>query len=221
VKARRARVVRLDACGVPVVGTSSAVVTSGIITVGTSPQYENTDPITVVNGAGELCVDEPGCAQLSRVNIEATFCNVNPILFSIMTGAPLVVDDATPTPNTVGFRIQKGGSCDQAFGLELWSDVTGQSCTTTTKQYWYSLWPFIKNPQWGDVEYGNENISFVITGEAYAGGGWGLGPYNVINVLPGPVPGKLLTAIGASDIYHGQVTTLAPPTAACDPIAIP
>jgi len=220
VRARRMRVTRLDACGVPVVGSSSKVVTSGIITVAASPQYESTDPITVINAAGELCVDEPGCAQLSRIDLEITFCEVNPDIFNIITGAPLVLDDATPTPNTVGFRIRSGGSCDLASAIELWSDESGQACTTTTKAYWYSLFPFLKNTQWGDFEYGNENLSFVITGSVYPGNGWGVGPYNVINTSA-PAPAPLLTALNVNDLYHGQETTLAPPAAACGATAIP
>lgn len=214
VRARRMRLTRLDACGVPVIGSSSTVVTDGIISVAASPQYEGGDPIRVLNGSGALCVNVPGNSQLTQEDLTITLCQVNPDAVSIMTGAPLVLDDATPTPNTVGFRKQCG-SDEVRFALELWSDIGNQECTTTTKEYWYSLWPLLTNAIYGDYTIENGAVNMVITASAFCNSPWGVGPYDVINALPGPAPAPLLTAIGDDDLYHGQVTTLAPPASLC------
>ena len=55
----------------------------------------------------------------------------------------------------------------------------------------------------------------VLNASAFCSSGRGVGPYDVINALPGTAPAPLLTAIGADDLYHGQITTLAPPVSAC------
>lgn len=220
VRGRRFRFTRLDACGVPVVGPSSSLVTSGLVSASPSPQYENTDPIRVLNAAGELCINEPGTVNFAQEDIELVFCKVDPTAFNMMTGAPLVLDDATPTPNVVGFRKQCG-PVDERFALEIWSDVSGQPCTTGNKLYWYSLWPLLTNAQWGDATIENGAINFTITASAFCGSPWGVGPYDVINALPGPAPSPLLTAITADDLYHGQETDLAPPVADCSPGPIP
>lgn len=220
VRGRVMRVVKLDACGVPVVGASSASVTDGFISVAASPQYEGGDPIRVLNANGDLCINAKGKAQLAQEDLTITLCQVNPNVINLMTGAPLVLDNATPTPNTVGFRKQCG-SANVNFGIEVWSEIANQACTTSNVQYWYSLWPLVTNAQYGDYTIENGAVNMVITGSAFCNSAWGTGPYNVVNSLPGPAPSKLLTPIGANDLYHGQVTDLAPPVSACGVVAIP
>lgn len=221
VRAKVARVTRLDECGEPVIGPCSTVTTDGMISVASSPQYLDPEEIQQRNGNGDLCVYDRGCSNFLRNDVTITFCRVDPDLFAMVTGDPVVLDDATPTPNSVGFRQNGSAACDTRFALELWSDIPGQSCTPTGKQYWYSLWPQLVNPVWGDVSFENAAITFTITGSTAAGSTWGVGPYDVINagVAPG-APSPLLTAIGAADHYHGQVTTLAPPATACGCVAL-
>lgn len=221
VRGRVMRITKLDACGVPVTGTSSIVTSSGFIAVNLSPQYEDATPIKVEAANGVLCINDPGCPQFSNIEAEIQFCGVDPDMFTMITGDPVVLNDATPTPASVGFRIRGQDVCNTFFGLEVWSDVSGQTCTTATKQYWYHLLPFLGSPQWGDFSIQNDAVNFTITASTLAGSGWGTGPNDVINAGVSPIPSKLLTAIGSQDHYHGQVTTLAPPTPACGATALP
>lgn len=221
VRGRVMRITKLDACGVPVVGAASIVTTADFVSVAATMEYEDATPIKVEAASGVLCINDPGCPQFSDIALEITFCGVNPDAFTMITGDPLVLDDTTPTPNDVGFRIRGGDTCTTKFGLEVWSDIVNQQCTTTTKQYWYSLFPFVGAATWGDFSIENDAVSFVINATTLQGSGWGIGPNNVINVGVVPAPGKLLTAIDPLDHYHGQVTTLAPPTPACAATALP
>lgn len=220
VRASVMRITRLDACGAPVVGSSSTVVSNGFIQVASSPQYESSDPIRITNANGELCINEPGKNNLAQVDNEIQFCGVLPNAFEIITGSPLVLDDTTPTPNTVGFRMECGPS-NNKFALELWSQISGGSCSAGAASYWYSLFPLVESAQWGDFTFANDAVNFTITGSAFCGSPWGTGPYNVINTGVTPTPAHLLTAIGANDVYHGQVTTLAPPASSCGVAALP
>lgn len=219
VRGRTMRLTRLDACGVPVVGASTTVVTNGFISVAATDQYEGGDPIRVINANGDLCIDEPGKAQLAQEDLTITLCQINFDALNIMTGSPIVLDAATPTPNTVGYR-KRCGNPDVRFALEVWSDISGQACTLATKQYFYSLWPLLANSQFGDYTIENGAVNLVVTASAFCGSGWGAGPYNVVNnAVPAAVP--LLTPIGAQDLFHGQITTVAPPEASCGVLALP
>lgn len=213
VRGRIMRLTRLDACGVPVIGASTTVVSDGFISVEASDQYEGGDPIRVLNASGDLCIDAKGKPQLAQEDLVITLCQVNPDAINIMTGAPLVLDAATPTPNTVGFRKQCGNA-DVNFALEVWSDITNQACTAGAKSYWYSLWPLLTDATYGDYTIENGAVNMVINASAFCASGWSVGPYDV--VLDGAsAPSPLLTAIGATDLWHGQVTAVAPPASSC------
>lgn len=220
VRGRMMRLTRVDSCGVPILGPASTVTSSGFVSIAASPQYEDATPIKVEAASGVLCINDPGCPQFSQIDTEITFCGIDPDAFTMITGDPLVLNDATPTPASVGFRIRGQDLCDTFFALEVWSDITDQTCTTATKQYWYSLFPFLGSAQWGDYTFENGALTFTITASTRQGSGWGTGPYDVINSGVVPAPGPLLVAIDPLDHYHGQVTTLAPPVAACGAVAL-
>lgn len=218
VRGRVMRFTRLDACGAPVIGSSTTSVTDGLISVAASPQYEGGDPIRILNANGDICIDAPGKPQLAQEDVTITLCQVNSDVLNIATGSPLVLDAATPTPNTVGFR-KRCGNANAKFALEVWSEIPGAACTGGLAQYWYSLWPLITSAQFGDYTIENGALNIEFTASAFCGSPWGTGPYFVVNDAT-PAPSKLLTPIGANDLYHGQVTTLAPPTAACGVLAL-
>lgn len=216
VRAKVMRVTRLDECGEPVIGTCSVVTSDGLISVAAAPQYQDPEEILQRNGNGDLCIYDRGCSNFLRNDLTITFCRVDPDLFGMVTGDPVILDDTTPTPNSVGFRQNGDALCDTKFALEVWSDIPGQQCTPSGgKQYWYHLWPFIGNPTWGEQTIENGAITFTVNASTLDGSTWGVGPHDVINAGVGPVPSPLLTPIGATDHYHGQVTTLAPPASAC------
>lgn len=220
VRGRVMRITRLDECGVPVIGASTTVVSKGFVNVESSPQYVDGETIQLKNANDELCINEPGCPDLSGIELSINFCRVDPDAMNILTGDPLVLDDTAPTPNSVGFRIRGGDTCTTKFGLEVWSNVAGQECTTATRQYWYHLWPFVGSAQWGDWTIENDAVTFTITAMTYPGTPWDVGPYDVINAGVGPAPSPLLVAMDPLDHYHGQLTTLAPPTPVCGATAL-
>lgn len=207
------RATKVDECGKPVEGTCSTVVTDGFISVQYSPEIAEGEEIEVRKADGTLCISDQGCPELKWINIEATFCEVDPDLFTLMTGYPTVVDFAA---NSVGNRITKSVSCTGGVALEVWSDIPGQVCTTTgQKKYGYFLVPWAINMIIGDFTIENDAASFVITGRTQIGSQWGTGPYNVDATNIANTPGKLLTPIGAEDHMDMHVTTIAPPTAVC------
>lgn len=212
-KGKVMRVVTLDACGAVVSGTKKMVVSDGYVSVEQRAIYRDPDEYEVVNANGALCVNERTIGALKWIELTITLCAVDPEMVNIMTGSPLVMNDAA-TPEAVGFRTREGVSAN--FGLEVWTDLAGSSaCSGGVKQYGYFLLPWIVEGVVGDVTTENAAASFSITGaRTQAGSLWANGPFNVRNTVV-PAPAKLITPIAANDHRHIQMTTLAPPASVC------
>jgi hypothetical protein len=211
------RLTRLDDCGVPVVGTSTTVV-GNFISIAKSPQYENSDPIRVTGADGGLCINEPGVVNLAQTDLTIILCTQDPDAINIMTGSPVVLDAATPTPNRVGYR-QQCGKVTAKFAIEVWSEIGGQSCSGGAKKYYYTLYPMVTNAQFGDDTIENGANQLTITASAFCNSGWGVGPYDVVPDATN-APGPLLTAMAANQLSNFETTTVAPPTPACGAVAL-
>jgi hypothetical protein len=209
------RVIKLDSCGTVLTGVSSCkVITSGFVRVARTAEYEDADEFIVKNANGDICVNERTSPILKWINLEAEFCQVDPELFNLMTASPLVMNDAV-TPAAVGFRTREGVIPTVSFALEVWTRMSGSSaCAGGTPSYGYALWPWVVQGTIADYTFENGPISFTVNARTKAGSLWGSGPFNVRNTAI-PAPAKLISAITATDHEHFQVTTLAPPAAAC------
>jgi hypothetical protein len=216
IRGKAMRVTKLDACGTPVVGLKSVVVSAGMVSIEQKLNLENADEFIVKNANGDLCINFAGQARLKWIDTTITFCQVDPELVNLTTGSPVVFDDAA-TPQAVGWRTRENVSAE--FALETWTDLDGQPCTGGTKQYGYFLLPWITGSVEGDVTVQNGPVSFSVTGRTHNNSPWGLGPHN-IRLNAALVPSKLLVAIDPLDHRHIQVTTLAPPATACGAIAL-
>lgn len=213
------RVTKLDSCGAPVEGATSVVVSDGFVSIEQRAVYRDPDEYEVVNANGDLCLNERSQAQLKWIELTINLCSVDPSMINIMTGSPLVMDDAA-TPNTVGFRTRENVA--GYFALEAWTDLGGQPCSGGTPKYGYILLPFVVDGVVGDITIENGPVSFSVTqARTKNNSPWGTGPYEVRIEQDGtPANAALLTAIAATDHRHIQMTTLAPPTAACGASAL-
>lgn len=215
VRGRVLRATRVDNCGNPVEGTCSQVVTDGFVSISFSPEIEDGEEITVKKANGQLCVSDQGCSELKWINVEAEFCQVDPDLFSMMTGYPTVLDWQG---DAVGTRITSKIECDAGVALEVWSDVPGNPCTDEgLKQYGYFLLPWVVNGIVGDFEIANDAVTFSLTGRTKAGGNWGVGPHLVdaTDDANPPTPGPLLTPIGPDEHMDLHLTVVPPPEPEC------
>jgi hypothetical protein len=216
------RLTRLDDCCAPLAAaaTCAFLVSKGFVSVAYSPEISEAEEIELKNANGDICVSDPGCDVLKWVNLTLSLCNVDPDILSFVTGSPLVLDSAG---NSVGNRIQTGQACKVNFGLEVWTDIPGQDCAASDKQYGYFLAPCIGGGILGDWTIENDALNLELNAKARSGSGWGSGPWDVDNsaVPPLPaVPGPLLTPIGVTDVLDLHLTTIAPPdvTDGCEPM---
>lgn len=209
------RATKVDACGIPVVGPCSVVTTDGLITASYSPEIAEGDEIEVKNAAGRICISSKDCPQLKWVNFEITLCGVDPDLFSLLSGYQTVLDWEG---KSVGNRIGEDILCAGGVGLEIWSEVPGETCGASgLPSYGYFLIPWLKNMIIGDFEIQNGETTFTLTGRSEKGSGWGVGPHDVdpTSAANPPVPGPLLTPIGPKDHLDLHLTTVPPPAAVC------
>lgn len=219
----RMRLTRLDACGNPVVGACSTVVTSGFVSVGVTPVYRDPDEIEVVNANAELCITDRTCPQFKWDELEMVFCNVDPDIWNIITGDALVLNDATPTPQAVGFRQSGADLCTANFALEIWSNITGQTCTVpANRAYGYWLFPFVGQGTVGEWSFENDGLQLTLNAITFAHSPWGTGPtsYLVRRDATSGVLEPLLTPIGTNDHMHFEQVTAPPPAASCGCIAL-
>lgn len=224
-----ARFTSLNNCCTPVTKACGTVVTSGFISVKITQELDPATVIKVKNAADKICVYDPGCDSLLDLAVEIQLCQVNPELVNIISGQALVLDFAG---NAVGLRKSTDQSCDTRFALEVWTEVPGSACVGTppTKQYGYFLVPCLRSAiLTGDITIDNSNaVTLTLTAKTTIPSGWATGPqtadnaYKVINIDSSNTAGYLLSAIGATDHDHIQLTTIAPPVipAGCGCVAL-
>jgi hypothetical protein len=217
------RVTRLDNCGNPVEGACSTVVSSGFISVSMTDNIEPPDEIKQKNAAGQYCY--PPFRTTPLLNwIEASiqFCEVDPELFNLVTGAPIITDDALPI-NAIGFATDSDVYATARFALEVWTNLGGDAaCGPDGERFGYLLLPFLKEGTFGDLTIENAAVNFTVNAITSGGTPWGVGPYDVILDNAG-LPSPLLSAIPTTRHRQWMLTQLAPPDASCgcQPLVIP
>lgn len=219
VRGRVMRISRLDGCGQIVLGPKSQVVSDGFITVALTANTDAGTAISVTNAAGNICILDEPCPQFTGYTVEISFCGVDPDLFAMLTGQPVVLDGAG---DTVGFRMNSGiDACNSGFALELWSNVPVAACTPgSSATYGYVLVPFLRGGVIGDFTVGNDAVNFTLSGAASRNGsGWGVGPYNVVRNVSN-IPSPLLVPVDVKDHLIVQLATVAPPAAVCGAAAV-
>lgn len=210
------RVTRLDSCGRPIYGDGNMVVSDGFVTLSLSAEVQEGESITVTKANGQICVNEASDDQLNWYASEIEFCSVDPDLIQIMNPGWDKVLDADG--NVIGYNANGTLSGDTGFALEVWMDTYGASdaCSGESAQgsWGYILLPFMRGGAPGDIEIGNDAISFTFSGRTKVGSRWRRGPY-AVQVQANGAPGPLLQPIGDNTHYRLFVSTIRPPEPEC------
>lgn len=202
------RVVKLDACGAPVTGASSAVVvTKGYTSIAPEPQYEDGDVFRTKNAAGELCTNFVGPNVYANSNITVTMCVLDPDAGVIITGSRLILTDSvTGSGNAYGYNNPAAH-----FSLETWQPLSGAGrCDPVTglQRYVYWAWPHVFNAKVNgfSIENGPLELAFEAM-TTYPSALWGDGPGTGTSWLPG-----VIDTTDYQDDYLWNITTTPPPT---------
>lgn len=216
IRGRAMRVTKLNACGAWSAGPKSSAISEGFVSVQMSFQYEDGEKTRKKNANGDIWANDPGKAALSQIDAEINFCGVDPDLWNIISGNPLVVDrngDAT------GMRI--GEKVESYWALEVWTDLVNAGCgEDELPPYGYLLLPFLFGGRVGDLKVEEAAMDLTLSSSTKRDSQWGVGPYAVtlkdavVPADPG-LPSPLLTAIGARDHMHMDLTLVPPPVGVC------
>jgi hypothetical protein len=214
------RMTKLDACGAPVHGAKASVTSSGFVSVEVTMEIEDPTEYKLKGANDQFVYNDRGRPLLKWASLVINMANVDPELYNMATGSPLVMNDAV-IPEAVGFRLREAVYGN--FALEVWTDLSGQPCSGGSTSYGYVLFPWIVDAMIGDFTVQNEAITFPINqARTKSGSLWGVGPYNVDNKISAPAgPSPLLTPITSTDHMDMHLTTLAPPTAVCGAVTLP
>ena len=218
VRGKRLRATRVGACGLPLEGEGSTIVTAGFISVKLTKALKDAEDLELTNADGQVCIADRTPPELKWYEFEAEFCRVDPELLSFFTDDPLVLDYAQ---KPVGFRSSKRIKTDGGAAIEIWTGVGADDCDipvddsaltpgANAVSYGYFLMPWVKEATMGDFEIGASAMTFTISGITAAGPKWGKGPYTVVAGDAQNTPSRLLTPIEMEHL-HFQRTTIAPP----------
>lgn len=212
-RGKRLRATRVDSCGRPIYGDNGFGINDGFIQVAWTANTNETDEINQTNANGDRCLYAPSETQLLGYTLELQFCNVDPELFSLMTGQRVYLD---ANGNPVGFAINSKVTLNgQGFALEVWAgSKPTDTCNTpgATPEFGYFLAPFVSGGILGDYTIENGAINFTISGATTRDGNhWGVGPYLVMPNAAGTAAATLPTALDQNDHKLIVATTIAPP----------
>lgn len=199
-----ARFVRLDECGGIVVGEASMLTTKGYISVAATAQIETGEEFIQRNACGELCLNEKDDDQFKRYDLEMQFCQVDPELLELISGARILVDSEGVSR---GFAHGESAGVEN-FSLELWTKVSGGGCEGDPEWYWFAF-PWVSNGVLTDVTFENGPLTLTVTGSTRgAGAAWGRG------IGPNFILPEGETAM-STDHLLAYLTTVQPPAAVC------
>jgi hypothetical protein len=202
------RVVKLNTCGAPVTGASSAVVvTDGYISVQSEPQYEDGDTFRTKKASGQLCINRTGPNAYTNSKLTIQLCVLDPDASSIIYGSRLITTgSATGTGAAYGYNNSAAH-----FSLETWQPISGQgSCDPVTglQRYVYWAWAHAWNAKLQSFTI--ENGPLAVTYEAitdYPSPLWGDGPGTGTSWLPAAIDTSTFF-----DDFLWNITTTPPPT---------
>lgn len=213
------RVTQLNSCGAPVTGCST-VVSNGIISIAETREYEARQEFFVKNGDGTFCVQATNPPILKWINLVMTFCGVDPELVNIMTGEPLVLNDAA-SPVATGYSTVVGSAALVNFAMEGWTRITSLSSATPCSggtEFGYVIWPYVVEGTIGDITLENNAVNFIVNARTAVNSTWGVGPY-FVDYSDNPAGSTngvpLLTPITSTTHRRQFLTRLAPPAASC------
>ena len=213
IKGTHLRIIELDACGVPVTGEGGmVVVTKGFVSVEMEPDYEDGEEFFERTADGTPCVNQKDDPTLKRFALTIQMCEINVSGMSFVMSARELIS-GSPTTGT-GFAVAEGNPTNR-FSLEVWQEVAGSgACDASGAQrYIYNAFPNVGATQIGSYPIENGRSALEITSETRgAGATW--------DTLVGADWLPAGESVFTDEHWIWNVTTTAPPTAACDPTTL-
>lgn len=213
------RVTQLDDCGNVEFGDQVYGVSEGFVQAVLTPEVEEGERFLQRTANGNAIVNQRSKPILNWYTVSIQFQEVDPEIFTILTGLPPVLDDAG---RTIGFVVTESDFATANFALELWMGNAEEECLPGNPYpfFGYALLPWVvEGALMEDITVTNGLITFTVVGRTRKGTPWGEGPYDVVRTQA-DAPAPLFDPI-PSDTHHLQIwTQLAPPEAECGALSL-
>lgn len=211
------RATRLDDCGLPDYGACGTVVSEGFINIELENNETDAEEISQTLANGRRCYYVETPKLLNNVQATIELCEVDPELFEIMTGAPLVLDDAV-SPEAHGFTTDSASYGVANVALEVWMNLASGGCTSgqSPRRWGYYLMPWLYQGTVGKPTIENGAVNFTISeARTRDGNQWGVGPYNIQREAVGDALSPLFTPLTSTTHDLLYKVNVAPPTPTC------
>lgn len=218
IKGTHLRLVKIDACGVPVTGAASlTIVTKGFVQVISAPDYADGVEFFERNADGEACVIQKDRPTLKRFALTANYCEVDPVAAAYVLSGRLL-DTVSPATTGTGWAMGEGEPLNR-FSMEVWQRVAGAGACDPTglQRYIYNAWPNVGNVKVNNytIENARSTLGFIAETQG-ASVKWSRGP-GAISWLP---TSRVVNENNMIDHWLWNITTIAPPVAACGPTVL-
>lgn len=211
------RVVKLDACGNPVTGTSGMqIVSKGFVQCAAVPQYDNGVEFFQRTADGSVCVNQIDDPAFKRFELTIDFCEINETAASWMTS----MRELTVSSPTTGYGFSMGeGIQTNRFSLEIWQAIAGPNACNSSgaQQYIYNAWPNCGSSKMGNYTIANAISTFQVICETRAVANSATNGWLAKNGSSSWLPAGFGTT--SVDHWMWSITTTPPPAAACSPLA--
>lgn len=207
------RATELDSCGALVDG-ACYVVSKGFVSIEIEADETSGNEISPTLADGTRCYYYLSPKQLNGIKVNIEFCKVDPDLFNILTGSPLVLDDSV-VPQPIGFTTDSASYGVANAALEIWMNIEGACANTSGRKWGYYLLPWLYQGTVGKPTIENDAVNFTVN-EAMTrdNNQWGVGPYNIQQTSAG-VDSPLFTALSTTAHDLLMPVNLIPPTPVC------
>jgi hypothetical protein len=208
------RVVRLDSNCSIVKGANNAVVSTAIVRLQATPEYDTGDEFIQKNGCGDICLYIKNLDKLKRMNLTLDLCTRDMELIELLTGASLYTDAG----DVIGVARRGIGASDpDPVSLELWTKAipSGQSGACPLPGAGAAWWRWVYPRATftiGDVTHENGIGLLSLSGFADPNPYWTNGPFN-------DWPADEL--LDPESPEHFVLDSVGPPTAQCGYISVP
>lgn len=198
----RATLLDTDGSVAPVANNS--YVTHDLISITITPNIEEGSDRTLKSGCDCIIATAKFPNLLKRFDFEINLGSLEPALMSLMTGAPIRLDESdTPVPIGYDFPVQV--SCSDTpppqVAVEIWSDNWESDHDSPTLPYFHWVFP---GTRWniGPTTLNSDFAPIVLNGFSFGNNEWGHGPYTD---APAQVIGQLGSVFQSADAIPDAV----------------
>lgn len=216
IRSNAMRVTVLDICGRPVEGDSSVGVSKSYVQIAYTANVEDGTAIDVRNADNEPCIYEAAKPRFLGYAVEIQFCNVDPELFSALTGQAIVLGW---NGEVIGFAADSQVDVSTVnFALETWARTPGGADCDAEESlplFGYFALPIVQGGVVTDFTLANSEVTFTVSRAATKdGNSYGTGLYHVVLDESGD-PAVLPDARSTTEHLIHFKTNLEPPAPYC------